>query len=872
MLNTALAFVTHQVGGGEKFFSPIQGPNMKNILHRLNKFFEGIPERVGQRKIFIWALFFLITLPIGYGAGRVEIDMTMDAFFLPGDPVKALNDRFKDTFGSDEGVYIVYEARDGDIFSDASLKAVEGIQKELLRVSGRLDAGEAHPLDHIQEVETIVNADYLEGRDDTLSSGEFMGGGLPSSNAERETLRRKALAHRDYPLFYLSNDSRYGGIFIRTDFGAIPEDLPAGEGEEVLAFSDPGEEKASGAETGEDLTIVRYKATSMEEYALFTRELNKIIEQPQYGDALTLYPVGNPILMAFFLDVLNVEIEMLLLGAMLIMMVVLWVLFRSLSAVVWPISIVIVSVVLTLGVMGWVGMKMSMMISVLMLLLLVVGIADAVHILSGYLYFRRTGMEHPEAMRAVFAKSGVACMLTSLTTAAGMLSLLIVPIGPIRNFGVAAALGVTIAFGMTIVILPLMMSIWRPASRAPAKAGAEAQGPALGIPWAQRFLEMMEPLVHRYPLRIAVLFLLVAIGSVYGMTRVQVDSNVVQIIKKGHPMRDAYEIVDEKMGGSQNMEIFLEFGRMDALKDPRVLTMMEEIQRWLKEDYGKFVVKSDSLVNVVKNSFQVLNEGREEMHRIPEQRAMLAQTLLLYETADPETRAQLVSDDFSQGRIAVRLFNYGSMEYLEFFTEVETRLEKAVASLRDAYPEARVGVTGSLAIMMRVADFLSWSQIQSFALVLVVITVILLAVFGSLRTGLIALVPNVFPVLVTFGAMGLLGLPLDADTLIIAPVIIGIAVDDTIHFITHFRSLYLESGSVVDSVTASIKEVGQAITFTSLILILGFLILIPSNHQGIANFGLLTALAFLAALLADLLLLPSLLLLLYKGSARPAAG
>ena len=192
-------------------------------------------------------------------------------------------------------------------------------------------------------------------------------------------------------------------------------------------------------------------------------------------------------------------------------------------------------------------------------------------------------------------------------------------------------------------------------------------------------------------------------------------------------------------------------------------------------------------------------------------------------------------------------------------------IDEVFGPLRVDYPEMTIGLAGGLPLIMGMADAYSRAQIESFGLVLVVVTVLLLGVFGSARVGLVAMVPNVYPALITFGVMGLWRIPLDVDTLVIAPMLIGIAVDDTIHFVTHYRVFLAETGDGWIAIRRTLHEVGQAIVFTSIILVLGFMVLIFSNHEGLANFGLLIAVAFGTALLADLLLLPVLLSLTGEG-------
>jgi predicted RND superfamily exporter protein len=828
---------------------------MNALLQKLNHLFERLPDTVRRYRLLVWAGFFFLVPFVGFGMQWLEIDMTMDSFFRQNDPVKIMYDRFKDGFGSDEVIYIVYEPRDGDVFSGTSLRAVKRLQEEIVTAAGGTGDGPS-PLEHITEVRTIVNASYLEVQRDTLTSRDFVQR-LPRTPAEREDLRERALAHEEYPLFYVSPDSRYGGITIRTDFGTVlagPQRLEAADG-----FLSGDEQAASDLVAEDDVGGLTYRRTTMQEYSDFVRDLNQIIGKSEYTSALKFHPVGSPVVMAFFNDVLIAELAYLFSGGMLLITVVLLILFRSLSGVVWPVAIVTCTTIVTVGLMGWLGIKMSMMISVLLMLLLVVGVADAVHILSGYLFFRGNGLDHGNALRAVFRKSGLACLITSVTTAIGMLSLLLVPIPPVRNFGFSAAVGVLLAFVLTVMVLPLMLDLWPPIRT--GGSGASPQ-PRQSAPLVQRFLRTIEPLSYRYPLFMSGVFLLIFVVAGYGISRIKVDSNLVQIIKEGSVIREDHDLVDRIMGGTQSMEIFLDFKAPDALKDPRVMNAMDQIQRFLEQEHADFVVKTESLVNVAKDSYRALNENRQAMYRIPQDRPVLAQTLLLFDLASPSDREQLVSDDYSRGRISVRLLNYGSDAYLAFFDAVGRQMGTIFAPLEEAYPDLETGVTGSLALMMRMADYISRSQMRSFGLALAVVTLLLFLVFGSTKAGLVAMIANVFPVALTFGTMGLVGFPLDADTLIIAPIVIGIAVDDTIHFVTHYRAEVLERGDIIASIKATLREVGQAITFTTVIIVLGLLILVTSQHQGMAHFGYLAAVAFFSALLADLLLLPSLAVLL----------
>jgi predicted RND superfamily exporter protein len=206
------------------------------------------------------------------------------------------------------------------------------------------------------------------------------------------------------------------------------------------------------------------------------------------------------------------------------------------------------------------------------------------------------------------------------------------------------------------------------------------------------------------------------------------------------------------------------------------------------------------------------------------------------------------------------LLNAGSSDYTELYEQLKEDIEQAFAPLQAQYPDMDVHPTGTLALMMRLMDDLSRSQFQSLALAVGIISVLMVLTLGSVQAGLLAIIPNLIPATLTFGLMGLLNIPLDGDTLMIAPLIIGIAVDDTIHFITHYRMALVKYNDMKTALVKTIKEVGQAVTFTTLILGCGFFMLAFSDYLGLAKVGMFGSLAIFVALLCDLLFFPALIM------------
>ena len=859
------------------------------LLNRLNLWFEKLPDRARRRRKLVWSIFIALTLLIVSGGAFVKIDMTLDSFFQDDDPTKLEMNRFRSLFGSDEVAYVIYKARDGDVFSEKSLRLVREIQEELLHYRLYLSAGEMSPLDHITDVKTILNVSFMEAGEDSLISRNFIGDIIPQTNEEREKIRKAALEHPDYPLLYISENTEYGAIIIRTDFGTKIKGEPYSapyrddfaestqehtnntenfgfeEFESEEEAFDVGSENVAVIELGQTGGLPEFETPGMPDYAEFMRVLNAKLGQAKFSEHLEFHPVGNPPLMAFFNDVIVEEIGLVSALSIVLIAVVLWILFRSFSAVVWPLVIIIVTLLWVVGLIGWTVETMSMMLNIIIFLVLAIGVADTVHILSGYLFFRNHGESHEEALRSVFRKTALACMLTSITTMIGMFSLLLVPIKPIQSFGLFSGIGVFIAFLLTVFVLPLMLDLWSPYAKNPkaslTKKKHRLDDDGQRMHFVQSILRKVEPLSYRFPLAVTLSFVLAAVILAYGITKVKIDTNMVNIIKEGQPMRTTYNLVDRFMGGSGSAEILVNTGKIDGLKDPRILNAMDDLQIFVKNEFPHLVTKSTSLVNISKDSFKALNEGQDSMYVIPDDPVILANTLFMFNNANPKERRRMVTDDYSLGRISVNLRNSGSQEYNDMIFRIHNFADRRFAELKSDYPKLKVRVTGTLAMLSQMTDYISWSQVRSFGLALVVISLLLLLVFSSYRAGMVALLPNIFPVLTIFGIMGYLEISLDTDTLLVAPITIGIAVDDTIHFLTNYRAEVSKHGNIKEGIIKTFRETGQAITFTSIILSIGFLIFLMSSHQGLSNFGIMSAIAFFTALLADLFLLPSMCLL-----------
>lgn len=893
---------------------------MEKLLITLSDTFAQVPNRVLRYKHFVLTGLIVISLLMVWGIfTRTELDMTTDSFLDQEDPSMLALNEYRRQFGSDDSVFLVYRAKDGDVFSRESLLAIQQLTDDLrywqqLRPEDYPDAINGIDLDfnelnHVRRVQSIANLRFQENQGDTLLSNRLVPEQLPESDDELAAIKARALNQQDYLLAFYSADARYGAVMIQTDFGAQPVEgyEPAVNATDIVLDDSFIDFNAFAADDSFDLDFdesaqiqeVSFEPVDMLGYTNFHLMTKALYEK--YDEQFEFFPVGNPPMMEFMMDTLT-QMQVLGLVMILIFTLLLYILFRSFSAVLWPMVTIAASMAWTWGFTVWLGVTISQMIALTVLLVFAVGIADCVHVMSAYFSFRRQGDDHYDALSKSYGKTGLAIMVTTITTTAGVLALTTSELVPIQVFGMMSAFGVVMAFFFTLVLLPILLDLWHPGAPTADDASLADRlgdrwnrlsnstktgtalvyvvavylmlGPWVGtyitvislltyvvVNWQLAILSAVPNFVARRPWLVLSVFAgLFALCS-YGMTLIRIDSNMTELTKEGSAIRVAYETVDENMAGAMSMVIMVDTHTSDGLYNPRLMQAMDQLQNRIETRYSDQVTRTNSLANIVKDTYQIMSDDDPAYYRVPDDAQMISQLLYLFNSANPEDRRALVSDDYSRSHISLNIYNAGSYQYQRFFEEISQEIDEVFGPLESEFPELEIYLTGSMALLMRMADEVANSQFSSFTFAIAVISVIMILTLGSFQGGIMAMIPNMIPALLGFGLMGLLGIALDTDTLLIAPLIIGIAVDDTIHFMTHYRVELIRTGSISESLVSTIRDVGQAVMFTTMVLGLGFALLSFSDYLGMAKMGFFGSAAIFVALLCDLFLIPAMIII-----------
>ena len=877
---------------------------MKSLLLYLNKYFAKVPSQLIPYRKAVLILALLSTIFMGYGASRFVLDTSFDVWFSESDPAIEALDEFRDQFGSDDGLFIVYEAKDGDVFSNQSLTLIseiteildnyETISDEEWLERFNLTPEVVESLTHIKRVQSLSNIRIQKNEDDVLSSPRLVPKNIPSDMEKLSEIGSEADDQPSLLLFMFSKDHRFGAISINTDFGAIP--VVQESDDDSSLFSDDDWSDDFDASMDDDAVVQRieYQPDEPALYMPFMKAITAITEQPKMTEHFNFYPIGNSAMIALAMDTM-IQAAFLLVGMVVIINLLLWTLFRSASAVVLPQLAIGLSILFVIGGLSWLNLASTTLIALTVMLVIAVGVADCVHVMSSYLFYRRDGKEHDEALSKAYGKTGVPILLTTITTMAGMSSLAATGMPMFVQFGLSSAAGVFFAFLYTIYLLPVLLNYWHPMQvkkisqtdenrkssikavvllmkskvlsvlcffAKPLMRGAKKVGLVwlFSAEWLQPLLDKIPAFVERFRYLVAIIFFGGFIVCLYGATQVKIDSNLVELYSDDVPIGQAYDIVDENMMGTGSMVIVVDTASSDGIMDPDVLNSMDRLQNKIEASYSNYIIRTNSLADLVKDTHAIM-QSSEEFRTIPDSQIAVSQLLYLFNSSNPEERRALVSDDYSKSHISVQLRNAGSNEYKEFFKEIQQDINSEFNKLTASYPEIKVQITGSFALMMRLADDISKNQFKSLAIAAVVISLLLMVTLGSLQAGVMSIIPNLIPATLAFGLMGLLGIPLDTDTLMIAPLIIGIAVDDTIHFISHYRMSLAQNHNMKFALVETIKEVGQAVTFTTLILGCGFFMLTFSDYLGLAKIGGFGSLAIFVALLCDLLFFPALIMI-----------
>ena len=758
----------------------------------------------------------------------LTIDNSTESFLLPDDPAVIVYNELRDQFGRDDRILLAIEAP--DLFSLDFLERLRELHESI-----------ETEVPHLDQVDSLLNARVTRGEENRLVVEELLEE-WPDTPARLDQIKDYVLSNPLYRNALVSPDATVTAISITpATYSAL------GESDDELTGFDVSDGFGPAAPTY--LTDVEGDAVVASLLALVER-----FDAPDFR----LHLAGALVMTYRMNQGMTRDLAIFMPATLLLMCVVLAVLFRRIGGVVLPLLVVVLSLAATIGTMIVVGIPGSTAVHILPIFLLTVGVCDAVHILAIVYRLRMNGEDKADAIAHALGHSGLAVLMTSVTTAVGMASFAMAEMASVTHLGILAPLGVALAFIYTMVLLPALLAIF---PLPEPKMGQIGRGhfPLEG------FLVAAGSFAARSPLRILLPASLLIVLAVLGALQTSYSHDSLKWFPEDDRVRTDFTAIDQHLGGSIGLDVLIDTGESGGLYDPDMLAEIDRVA-WEIENLASdpiVIGNTVSILDVVRETHQALNENRPEMRRIPDTRQAVAQELLLFENSGSDDTEQLVDSEFRIARLSLRVPFCDALVFPPFLEKVDQLLQRRLGD------RAEFKLTGLMMLLAQIFDSLIRSMMRSYTFALMVITPLMMLLLGSVRRGLVSMIPNLMPVVAVLGIMGWLGIALDSTTMMVGAMVIGIAVDDTIHFMHKFHRYYDATGDLESSVKETMRTTGSALLFTSLVLTAGFSIFGLSELSNIRIFGLLSAFAAIIAFLADLLVAPALLAVVEQFRSLP---
>ncbi|MCC6763720.1 MAG: MMPL family transporter [Deltaproteobacteria bacterium] len=746
----------------------------------------------------VLAVVAVVTVLLGAGARHLRVDSSVGTLLPRDDPGQALYAQVIERFGNDEIDIVGVLAP--DVLSASTLEKIRTVTTRVAAIDG---VAQVISLTNVRDpIADVLNPPLLIPE-------------VPKTTEARDRLRARI---KDNPLFagnLISPDSHGAAINV------------------FFEDDEPGEEAAQRIDRAlEQILADAYDEASPERF----------------------YMTGLSHLKVRGLDLMRRDLAVLTPASLALMIAVLFFSFRTRRGVVLPLLCVLVGVLWTMGVMGWIGEPISLGTLVLPSLLIVIGSSYATHVVARYYLELETptGTEHP--VHRALRQAGLPVFISGLATMIGFSALLLNSIQAVRALGMYSVIGITFLFLLAMTLVPALIMVMpeRRYRRVPAEGERGGLGQALS-----RLAQI--DIRHRRVIFIVAAGLVAL--SVMALPRIEADTNFLAYFPRDSPVRFAHTAISSRIAGALPFYVVVGTGQPQSMLDMRALRELRELQRYLESLPGvsrtvAFTDYLDLLDAGLRASGDIVvdEQGNEvkpaDVKSFWDDPSRLGEVLALVRQ-NPDTFRSVIARDFGQANVLVRTRFETSTEIAEVVSRIRAWAEQ--------HPGMPAEPTGSIILLNGTTDDVVWGQVKSVSVALAVIFVVMSLLFLSAKVGFIAMLPNIVPVMFFFGILGWSNIMLNIGTSIIAAIALGIAVDNTIHYMVRFNRELQVTYDERQSLSAALSTVGRPIVYTSVALTLGFLVMRLSDFVPIRDFGSLSAATMLAALVTNVVLLPALL-------------
>ncbi|MEZ4886992.1 MAG: MMPL family transporter [Chitinophagales bacterium] len=751
-----------------------------------------------------------ITVLLGYQLQQLRFSYDMEDFFPINSEDTQFFEQFRQNFGNDDDFVLVGIQHHQGIFQHDFLQQIDSLTKRIAA------------LPNIESVQSLTNIKELR------RSGMYY------------KLLEVPYLHFDRPEKYAEDSIRIYESPLLVDF------LVSSDAKSVLLY------------------VKNADLLGDTECRILTKDLERTFEDFSFEE---YHIAGRCTGQTVYVDMIQREVRVFIGFAILAIVLFLWLTYRSFWGVLLPLLVVGLTVLWTMGIMVLNGKSVDLISNVIPTILMIIGIADVIHLLTDYEHRqaenRAKGFPKSatDILQTTVKEVGMATLLTTFTTAIGFLTLTTSRFKPLVDLGWYATIGLLIALLLTYTLVPSVLVLIEGKFQIKAQklnpiSALNAQKLHLGK--GKMNLQNLFDWTMGHSKQIVLVSAMVCVAAIWGASQIKVNIYILEDLKEEHPQQKGFAFFEEHFGGVRSFELAM--NTKDTSKhifDFEVLQEIALVDSFLTEQYG--VKNLISPVVVMKTANQIYHQGRKDYYRMPENPKETGQiSKRLQQYADDIQLNKLVDASKNKAHISGKIPDWGSHlvgqknEALDLFITRE---------LGESQLEYRV--TGTAYLMDLNNSFLAENVLKGLVIAIVIIGILFGWLLQSFRMIFLALIPNLLPLLFVAGIMGFAGIDLKISTAIIFIVAFGIAVDDSIHFLSRFRR-EICSHKVEAAVRETYLHTGKAIIVTSLILAVGFLTLCSSDFLGTFYIGLLIAVTLLVALLADLLLLPVLLVWFYR--------
>jgi len=729
-----------------------------------------------------------------------------EANLLPDDhPYNEEYQQFLNTFG-EEGNLIIIGVKDSSLFQPATFAAWTQLSKKITTY------------DEVDLSLSVGDLKKLEKREDTAAFqlAPFI---------KDSTLTQQLLDRYKYELFHK---------------------LPFYEG---LVYS-PNKESVRTA-----IYLKKEIVNTSERKDFIVEDLIPLVQEFEKDTGIQVHASGMPYIRTLNSQNIIDEIGLFIGAALLVTSLIFFFFFRSFRATFISMITVIIGVMWSFGVLGLLHYEITVLTALIPPLIIVIGIPNCIFLINKYQQEIKLHGNQAKSLQRVITKVGNATLMTNVTTASGFATFILTNSKLLKEFGIVASINILTIFLLSLFIIPIVYSYMAVPKYKHLKH--------LNKQWISRFVNWMERMVKEHRIAIYVMTIILLCTSIIGIYNIKLSGSLIEDMPKDKEFYKDIRFFEKEYEGIMPLEILIDTKRQKGVMKLATLKRMEALQNYIQEipEFSKPL----SVVELVKYSKQAYYNNNPEYYQLPNSQERTF--ILSYAKSSSKDTNLLASYVDSTGQFA-RITTFMKDTQTERFDRVEEDLRAEILKI---FPEDRytVSLTGKAFVFEKGTKYLVNNLMISLSLAILLIALFMAWMFRSVKMILVSLIPNLLPLLITAGLMGFLGVPIKPSTILVFSIAFGISVDDTIHFLAKYRQeLIANNWKIKKSVYAALRETGVSMFYTSIVLFFGFSVFTISSFGGTVALGALVSATLLFAMLANLLLLPSLLLSLEREIAN----